>query len=233
MYKWLGWDSTFWNFDIAQVEQYDLKYLKRQDKLYRDNNIKFSQAILPFTEYQSRNNLNECGYKLIDIPITFTNDFDRVEYNNNFDCIIKKAEYQHINELKKISGSRIKDTRYQLDEKFDKRKAKLLYEKWVENAVLGTFDHECMIIQRNEDIVGFCTLRYLNDKEVRIGLIATTKSGIGEYFLNCVLTYLKEYKNMKRVLVTTQLHNIPAQRLYQKCGFRTFEIGSVYHKWMD
>jgi ribosomal protein S18 acetylase RimI-like enzyme len=38
-------------------------------------------------------------------------------------------------------------------------------------------------------------------------------------------------QGLQRAQVVTQGRNIAAQRLYQKCGFRTGEIALWYHRW--
>ena len=47
------------------------------------------------------------------------------------------------------------------------------YAQWIENAVRGTFDHQCLIYRHPEgDIRAFVSLRQITATEARIGLLA-------------------------------------------------------------
>jgi hypothetical protein len=47
------------------------------------------------------------------------------------------------------------------------------YAQWIENAVLGTFDHQCLVFRTpTGEIRGYVSLRELNATEARIGLLA-------------------------------------------------------------
>lgn len=51
------------------------------------------------------------------------------------------------------------------------------YAQWIENAVLGTFDHQCLLFRAPDgDIRAFVSLRQLNDTDARIGLLVGARS---------------------------------------------------------
>ncbi|MER4555210.1 dTDP-4-amino-4,6-dideoxy-D-galactose acyltransferase, partial [Klebsiella pneumoniae] len=52
------------------------------------------------------------------------------------------------------------------------------YAQWIENAVRGTFDHQCLIYRHPEgDIRAFVSLRQITATEARIGLLAGRGAG--------------------------------------------------------
>lgn len=52
------------------------------------------------------------------------------------------------------------------------------YAQWIENAVRGTFDHQCLILRAaSGDIRGYVSLRELNATDARIGLLAGRGAG--------------------------------------------------------
>ena len=67
-----------------------------------------------------------------------------------------------------------------------------------------------------------------------IGLVGVTEQArgqqVGKKITNTVLNWFQE-QGMKSVNVVTQGRNIPAQRLYQRCGFVTHDMQLWYHKW--
>ena len=52
------------------------------------------------------------------------------------------------------------------------------YAQWIENAVRGTFDHQCLVLRAPDgDIRAFVSLRQLSEREARIGLLAGRGAG--------------------------------------------------------
>lgn len=96
------------------------------------------------------------------------------------------------------------------------------YAQWIENAVLGTFDHQCLIAVNDKgDLQGFVSLRELSDGSGRIGLLATLPEaqglGVGQRMLEAAADWCRA-RRLSRLHVATQLGNLPALRLYLRCG---------------
>ncbi|PHM74838.1 dTDP-4-amino-4,6-dideoxy-D-galactose acyltransferase [Xenorhabdus kozodoii] len=96
------------------------------------------------------------------------------------------------------------------------------YAAWVEKAVLGTFDHECLLI--NDDhgqLAGFVTLRDLGNREARIGLLAAVpgnhRQGIGKKLMSAAQQWCQNHQ-IQGLRVATQISNITALRLYTRRG---------------
>lgn len=90
------------------------------------------------------------------------------------------------------------------------------YAQWIENAVKGEFDHQCLVF-RNEDgaITGFVSMRQLNEQEARIGLLAGR--GMGEKLMQAACHWARQ-RELKRVRVATQLGNTAALKRYIQSG---------------
>ncbi|WP_435946634.1 dTDP-4-amino-4,6-dideoxy-D-galactose acyltransferase [Dryocola sp. BD586] len=89
------------------------------------------------------------------------------------------------------------------------------YAQWVENAVLGTFDHECLLLKNEEEIQGFVSLRRLNEREARIGLLAGR--GVGERLMDAARYWCQQH-GLTRLRVATQISNTAALRRYIQSG---------------
>jgi len=89
------------------------------------------------------------------------------------------------------------------------------YAQWVENAVLGRFDDQCLVIRDGGDIRGFVTLRQLNAHEARIGLLAGP--GLGNVLMSLAETWCRQ-RGLSILRVATQVSNTAALRLYLQCG---------------
>jgi len=90
------------------------------------------------------------------------------------------------------------------------------YAQWIENAVRGTFDHQCLLLRAtNNDIRGYVSLRELNDTDVRIGLLAGR--GAGAELMQAALNWAQA-RGKKTVRVATQMGNTAALKRYIQSG---------------
>lgn len=90
------------------------------------------------------------------------------------------------------------------------------YAQWIENAVKGTFDHECLIFRAPDgEIKAFVSLRQLNAHEARIGLLAGR--GMGDKLMQAALTWA-QMRKLSTLRVATQLGNTAALKRYIASG---------------
>ena len=90
------------------------------------------------------------------------------------------------------------------------------YAQWIENAVKGVFDHECLLFRgANGDIEAFVSLRQLNEQEARIGLLGGR--GAGEKLMQAAC-YWAQQRQLKTIRVATQMGNLAAIRRYTRSG---------------
>jgi len=106
------------------------------------------------------------------------------------------------------------------------------YARWVENAVLGTFDDVCLVLEDSRHRPeGWVTLRQLPEQEARIGLLAAWPGqvgrGTGRRLMQAAEAWCRQ-QDVLRLRVATQLGNIAALRLYLGGGAR---IDSTAH-WL-
>ncbi|WP_105737495.1 dTDP-4-amino-4,6-dideoxy-D-galactose acyltransferase [Cronobacter dublinensis] len=90
------------------------------------------------------------------------------------------------------------------------------YAQWVENAVKGAFDHECLILRTPQSALrGFVTLRQINEQEARIGLLAGR--GVGEALMQAARQWCVA-RGLYTLRVATQAGNRAALRRYIASG---------------
>lgn len=96
------------------------------------------------------------------------------------------------------------------------------YALWAEKAVLGTFDHQCLIVHDEAgQPQGFVTLRDLGEGEARIGLLAVWPGAAGKGAGTKLMSVAKQWcmdKQLRCLRVATQMGNIAALRLYIRSG---------------
>ncbi|MBA2817585.1 dTDP-4-amino-4,6-dideoxy-D-galactose acyltransferase [Candidatus Pantoea persica] len=97
------------------------------------------------------------------------------------------------------------------------------YAQWIENAVRGTFDHQCLIASDEAGALqGFISLREVED-DVRVGLLGVLPqaqgNGVGQRLLLASADWGR-VRQLNRLRVATQLSNLTAMRLYLRSGAR-------------
>ncbi|HFZ8996589.1 TPA: dTDP-4-amino-4,6-dideoxy-D-galactose acyltransferase [Citrobacter freundii] len=90
------------------------------------------------------------------------------------------------------------------------------YAQWIENAVRGTFDHQCLLLRAaNGEIRGYVSLRELNDTDARIGLLAGR--GAGAELMQAALNWAQS-QGKTTLRVATQMGNTAALKRYIQSG---------------
>jgi len=90
------------------------------------------------------------------------------------------------------------------------------YAQWIENAVRGTFDHQCLLLRTPAgDIRGYVSLRQLGETDARIGLLAGR--GAGAELMQAALGWAQA-RQLKTLRVATQTGNTAALKRYIQSG---------------
>ena len=90
------------------------------------------------------------------------------------------------------------------------------YAQWIENAVKGTFDNQCLIFRDDSQAIrAFVSLRELNAHEARIGLLAGR--GAGAELMQAAVRWAHT-RGLSTLRVATQAGNIAALQRYIHSG---------------
>ncbi|KFD24895.1 dTDP-4-amino-4,6-dideoxy-D-galactose acyltransferase [Yokenella regensburgei] len=90
------------------------------------------------------------------------------------------------------------------------------YAQWIENAVKGTFDHQCLVFRDQTGAIrAFVSLRQLNDTDARIGLLAGR--GAGAALMQAAEHWAHE-RGLTTLRVATQMGNTAALKRYIQSG---------------
>lgn len=143
---------------------------------------------------------------------------------------------------KKIPTKEMKDlavqigaiSRFGVDPKIPKKLFKKLYHTWIKNSANNTVADKVYITENNNKVTGLITLTKKN-KRGDIGLLAVDKNSQGKNLGTKLVKAAQKYfldKGFSKAQVVTQKANIPACRLYEKCGFHVEKIDNFYHFWL-
>lgn len=134
---------------------------------------------------------------------------------------IRIARKEHIPALRDAASEAFAHSRFRMPW-YQPGDSGRFYAQWIENAVLGAFDHQCLLaVDAQGTLQGFVSLRELPDGSARIGLLATLPEaqglGVGQRMIEAASDWCRA-RRLTRLHVATQLGNLPALRLYHRCG---------------
>lgn len=90
------------------------------------------------------------------------------------------------------------------------------YAQWIENAVKGTFDDQCLVFRHDDGTIrAFVSLREVNGSEARIGLLAGR--GAGAELMQAALCWAQT-RGLSTLRVATQIGNTAALKRYIQSG---------------
>lgn len=240
--EFLDWDTTFFGHRIARVVghrltrqgiQQVLSWCKAHqiDCLYFLADVEDPETILWAEEW---------GFHLVDIRVTLQcRIHERTgQSNNTASSTVQVRPFQETDwsHLRILVRSNHRDSRFYFDPHFPNELCDSLYETWLQRSCAGYADAVLVA-----DFAG-CPSGYISchlpreEPWGRIGLMGVAPSarghGLGRSLVTQALAWFAG-RGVDLVQVVTQGRNIPAQRLYQRCGFLTNQVQLWYHKWMS
>lgn len=224
----LEWDSDFWGLEIADLifENDNFKKMK-----YNFSNYDIIQSKVEIDKKEIINFLESKNFNFINLEVSLVRNL------SNYNC--KKTQYEiaqkkDIDDVCLIASDVFNKSRFDIFERLTKQTINNFYSLWAKKSVLGTFDDYCIIERNNKKkIIGFVTLKLLDNDTAMIGLLGVKKSnqgsGVGSKLLNSTYSFLTE-KNIERLIVSTQGTNYKALNFYYKNDFKLNKISSWYYK---
>ena len=233
----LDWDSTFFGFKIGRAnsqrfDERDSEIVERAKEI----GIRCLYFLVDADSAATLAALHSFGGKFVDGRLRLVRPADRVSEGDADEETIRPAGETDFSELVEISEEIEWDTRFFKDTLFPIERSREMYSKWIardlsEGIVLAAVDSS------NGRIQGF--LSYTMDEKEAVSviqLLAVRESargqGVADRLLSEALRRIRSTEEAAEVQVVTQSSNIPAQRLYQKHGFRSSSVQLWFHLWL-
>ncbi|MBK4784408.1 MAG: dTDP-4-amino-4,6-dideoxy-D-galactose acyltransferase [Pantoea sp. Pent] len=210
----LAWESDFFRCATA--------------RLTLDGDVPLAVALQqPYTLWQVKvpaqysaaiDALSQHGFQLVDGEADLAINIKRTERQTG----VRIAREAQIPQLRAAAAQAFSQSRFRAPW-FDAEDSGRFYAQWIENAVRGTFDHQCLIACDEQGALqGFVSMREVAG-DARIGLLAVLPAaqgnGVGQRLLLAAADWGR-VRQLERLRVATQLSNLTAMRLYLRSGAR-------------
>jgi dTDP-4-amino-4,6-dideoxy-D-galactose acyltransferase len=168
----------------------------------------------------------ETGFRLVDVRVTL----DAPSAAGAQD--VRPHREPDVAWLRAIARTSHDDTRFYADGRFPRERCDELYDTWIRRSCDGWAD-VVLVADRDGEPAGYVSV-HRRDDAGSIGLIGVDEQwrgrGVGEALVRAALAWCAD-AGLARCTVVTQGRNIAAQRLFQRCGFRTSAVDLWFHKW--
>ena len=232
----LEWDTEFWGVPIGRVVGREVG--PKVDEWASANGIACMYFLAPSDAPEAVRAAEESGFKLVDVRV----ELDRPSSGDEA-IAIRPARADDVDQLRTLAGRVHRgETRFYADPGFADERCDELYALWIERSVAGWADEvfvaEAELVADSHKLVAGYVSCHADEARGRgsIGLIgvgeAARGQGVGASLVNAAVAWSRG-RGLPNVSVVTQGRNVQAQRLFQRCGFRTAAVDLWFHKWYD
>lgn len=219
----LRWESDFFAISSAKLTELGQPQLAAELTVADFAEYQIVQAKVAADRSDLYDNLSQLDFRLVEgeIDLEIAVSIATMTAENQAQPVAVMARSSDIPNLKALAASAFRLSRFRAPW-YKSTDSGRFYALWAEKAVLGTFDHHCLVIKNSVGVLqGFVTLRNLGHHEARIGLLAVAEccsgQGIGYQLMQAAQNWCSS-QNVNRLKVATQTGNIAALRLYIRCG---------------
>jgi dTDP-4-amino-4,6-dideoxy-D-galactose acyltransferase len=125
-------------------------------------------------------------------------------------------------------------SRFRADPHLTDEQFKKIYREWMINSVNKSIAFDVLVTYENKTLTGMVTLGEKNHRG-DIGLLAVNPEARGKKIGTTLVKAAQHYfvtKNYQQSQVVTQKTNLPACRLYEKCGYHGEKTECFFHFWV-
>ncbi|MFB5187340.1 dTDP-4-amino-4,6-dideoxy-D-galactose acyltransferase [Yersinia intermedia] len=223
----LAWESEFFQRHSAKLIFSDSAPQLNPAEL---GAFTLTQAKVPTHRLDLIDSLGQLDFHLVEgeVDLSLTIDVNKVIGTENAspEADVTASKFQvataaDIPQLRSVAANAFALSRFRAPW-YDPQDSGRFYALWAEKAVLGTFDHQCLLVTDTlGQPAGFVTLRDLQDGSARIGLLAVFPEAQGKGVGSSLMSAAKQWcqsHGLQRLRVATQMSNIAALRLYIRSG---------------
>lgn len=238
--KELPWDSEFWGFPIAQVNDHTLSPNRMVviDKWCQEHSISCLFFLANFDDPKTIRTAEQGKFTLVDTRVTAkvqTTGSCALPLNSvNTATNVRPAVADDIGELQRMARESFTTSRFYFDRRFPRERCGKLYEHWIAESCRGAAD-VVLVAESADHPVGYITCHLpTGTSQARMGLINVAAHarghGIGQVLLAHAFSWYAE-RGVTEALGITQARNLSIQKLNDRCGFVTTNFQLWYHKW--
>lgn len=172
--------------------------------------------------------LEEIGFYLVDTNVVLDKPVAK-DFLQDTDCIVRSALPGDRTLVVDLARRNFVYSRFHLDPNISTNYANTIKAEWVGNFFAGQRGDSMVVAVVDGAIAGFLQLIHGQNDDLIVDLIATDQAHRGKGLATAMIHYAENHTNKSRILVGTQVANLPSVRLYQKLGFLMRSSQYIFH----
>lgn len=225
------WESDFFDREIYQVN-----VVEQSTSMQHIMPYSLAVARVPTNAVSYLDFLQSQGFQLVETTLCFQLTLNNVELfeHSSLATPMTLATKSDIPALQQLFGEAFTHSRFR-EPYFSLQEKSHFYQKWVENAVKGVFDHVCFLKKERGKLQGAVTLRQ-DGHIVHIGLLAVAPEYRGKGIARELMMIANQWarkKNCTVISVCTQLNNQSAINCYVKMGAKLQSSSYCLYKFYE
>ena len=182
--------------------------------------------------------IENCGYRLMDTLVFYRVNLPLpILSNDDKGVTFRIANHRDTESILKVAAEAFTGYfgHYHADPRLEKSKCDEGYVDWARKCLTDKSAAEAvLIVEYYGELAGFVTLKLVgeSDSEIVVGGISRKFQGRG-YYRRLLEESCRWFANQNRetTTVSTQIINMPVQRVWQKLGFEIHHSVYTFHKW--
>jgi len=242
LFQMLDLDSDIFGFPVARIlpERLAENELQHVISLLKAKRVRLAYWASDPKHLESQRAAELCRGFLADEKVTFSFDLTTVpspprgEDAYTGSHIEEYAGESPTPEMENLAFQIGMNSRFGADPRIPEDKLKAMYRRWIRNSVNGQVADAVLVARRSGKVVGMATVGAGNGRGY-IGLFAVDAAMRGKNLSVLLVREAQAWARRKGsglTRVVTQGKNIPACRLYEKCGYKIEKIEFFYHFWI-
>ena len=231
----LDWDSDFFKirvgkFLIVNEEEFDPIVFKKEaeqkfDLIY----------VLSYQKMLSQEKINLANLDLVDIIMTMSKPFKKNEFKKNDYNFRNNLSENELNDCYEIAEITSVVSRFFDENLIGPKMTKLLYRKWIDNALNNSFSDGMFLIKENNSVIGIHLVKV--DKKNKEGIFTLTgvnpnykRLGLGRKLWEQSFGYFSNETDIEIIKSPFSIKNLDSFNFHLKMGFnKVEEIKYIYH----
>lgn len=234
-------DTERYGIRIARANGINQENLPAIMEYCRSQSIKMLIARSSTTDLGVAQSMEKLGFLLMDTLVYYSFRYDRVAIPEDTNPVASIRTLRPGDEVQveQVARAAFKSYfgHYHADPRLDRRLSDAAYPSWaVRSCTDRNIADEVLVAESGGKIVAFATIRMNSAEEgegVLIGVTpAAQRQGIHRSLMVRRLQWVQQ-QGAKQMIISTQVTNIAAQKVWARLGFTMSHSYYTFHKWFD
>ncbi|CAN5252204.1 hypothetical protein BH10PSE19_BH10PSE19_08220 [soil metagenome] len=232
----LDWDTNVFGYKVARILPACLTHVELEQAIdyLKTQDVKLIFWASDSADQPSQLAAQQCHGFLADRKTTYWRQLDNITISPNNHIPQLYQQLEPSGDLITLALESGNYSRFQNDPRIGRALFEKIYTLWITNSTNGQIADGVLVTADQQTLTGMVTLGEKNNRG-DIGLLAVAENqrgaGLGVSLVQAALQAFQQ-KGYSIAQVVTQQDNLPACRLYEKCGFSVEKVENFYHFWL-